>query len=574
MATARTLLMPPLHCAMEQSSFRQFLSTGISKDSFFARMSSTAADTCQAEFDFPMPCTSWPKEGDRGFQREEFRQMRSFFQRKAVKRTSRGPGKAPLDNASKFRQSGFMKITFLGAAGEVTGSQHLIETSHRRLLLDCGLFQGPRAESRRKNEKFHCDPRHLDAVILSHAHLDHCGNLPRLVKFGFRGPVFCTHATAEVMELMLLDSARIQIEDASYLSRKLPSGHPPIEPLYTEEDVRSLMKLVEPCAFDKWHKLDRRHDVQLHFSPAGHILGSSVIELDLEDDRERRRVVFTGDLGRRNMPLLRDPSLPTAGADVLICESTYGNRLHSAPQDIREILLNVLREAQLQGGRVIIPAFALGRTQQITYYLNGLFNERLLPRIPIYVDSPLASKLTQIFRRYAQDLDDDLQDVLRSDPDPFGFEHLEYVPNHAESIALNKRKGAFVVIAASGMCESGRVVHHLKHAISDPKNTILLMGYQAPQTLGRQIAERRETVRIFNEPLPLKAQVIQLDGLSAHADAHDLKWWFEESTRNDHFRNVFLVHGEPDAASALADLVRDQCDEDPVIPKYGESFEV
>lgn len=467
-----------------------------------------------------------------------------------------------------------MKITFLGAAGEVTGSQHLIETTKRRLLLDCGLFQGPRAESRRKNEIFHCDPRTLDAVILSHAHLDHCGNLPRLVKSGFRGPVFCTHATADVMDLMLLDSAKIQQEDAIYLSRKLPAGHPPIEPLYTDDDVRALMKLVEPCAFDKWYKLDRRHDVQLRFSPAGHILGSAMIELDLEDNRERRRVVFTGDLGRRNMPLLVDPTVPADGADVLICESTYGNRLHSAPQDIRGILLNVLREAQLQGGRVIIPAFALGRTQQITYYLNGLFNEQQLPHIPIFVDSPLASKITQVFRQHAEELDDDLQEVLREDPDPFGFEHLQYIPDHAASVALNKRQGPFVVISASGMCESGRVVHHLKHAVSDPRNTILLMGYQAPQTLGRQIAERRETVRIFNEPLPLRAQVIQLDGLSAHADADDLKWWFQQATCTGHLGKVFFVHGEPVAAAALAALVRDECDEEPVVPRYGESFEV
>jgi len=467
-----------------------------------------------------------------------------------------------------------MNITFLGAAGEVTGSQHLIETSHRRLLLDCGLFQGPRTESRRKNEKFHCTPRTLDAVILSHAHLDHCGNLPRLFKFGFRGPVFCTEATADVMELMLLDSAKIQQEDALYLSRKLAHAKGPIEPLYTEEDVRGLLKLVEPCPFDKWLKLDSRDDVRLRFSPAGHILGSAIVELDLNDASERRRILFTGDLGRREMPLLKDPTVPVDGADVVICESTYGNRLHSSPQDLRAILLNVLQEAQLKEGRVIIPAFALGRTQQITYYLNSLFNEHQLPRIPIFVDSPLASKLTQVFRQHVHELDDDLQQVIRTDPDPFGFEHLQYISNHQESMALNKRKGAFVVISASGMCESGRVVHHLKHAVSDSNNTILLLGYQAPQTLGRQIADRRETVKIFDRILPLRAQVIQLDGLSAHADANDLKWWFETTTRTSHFGKTFLVHGEPAAATALAELIQDNCDEAPIIPRFADRFEI
>jgi len=479
-----------------------------------------------------------------------------------------------LDTFAQFRQSDDMKITFLGAAGEVTGSQHLLETRHRRLLLDCGLFQGPRAESRRKNERFHCEPKTLDAVILSHAHLDHCGNLPRLFKFGFRGPVFCTEATADVMELMLLDSAKIQAEDAIYLSRKLPKGHPPVDPLYTEEDVRGLLKLVEPCIFGKWLELDRQHEVRLRFSPAGHILGSAIIEVDLKDDDERKRIVFTGDLGRKEMPLLKDPSLPVDGADAVICESTYGNRLHSSPLDLQAILLNVLKESQLKSGRVIIPAFALGRTQQITYYLNALFNQHLLPRIPIFVDSPLASRLTNVFRHHARELDADMQEVLKDDPDPFGFAHLNYVANHAESMALNKRKGSFVVISASGMCESGRVVHHLKHAVSDANNTILLMGYQAPNTLGRQLADKRETVKIFDRIFPLRAQVIQLDGLSAHADANDLKWWFAASTQDSHFGKVFLVHGEPQAATALADLIRDNCDEDPIIPKLGDSFEV
>ncbi|WP_437202187.1 MBL fold metallo-hydrolase [Planctomicrobium sp. SH664] len=465
-----------------------------------------------------------------------------------------------------------MKITFLGAAGEVTGSQHLIETRDRRILLDCGLFQGRREESRRKNETLRCDPKTLDAVILSHAHIDHCGNLPRLFRTGFRGPVFCTDATADVAEVMLLDSAKIQQEDAAYLSRKLIGKHPPIDPLYTVDDVHGLMKLFEPCQFDDWVSL--ADDVRLRFSPAGHILGSAITELELQDEGETKRIVFTGDLGRRDMPLLKDPTPLVDGADVLICESTYGNRLHPSPQDLKAILLQVLEGALKHGGRVIIPAFALGRTQQVVYYLNDLHNEGVLPRIPIYVDSPLANKVTQLFLRYSHTLDADVEEVLKTDPDPFGFSHLSYIRSQPESMALNQRQGAFVVIAASGMCESGRVVHHLKHAVGDARNTILLMGYQASQTTGRHIANREKILRIFGREYPLKANVLQLEGLSAHADAADFQWWFKESTRRGSFGKVFLVHGEAAGAQGLASLIRDNCDEDPVIPQLGDSYEV
>ena len=468
-----------------------------------------------------------------------------------------------------------MKITFLGAAGEVTGSQHLIETSKRRILLDCGFFQGRRAEARRKNEVFHCDPSNLDAVILSHAHMDHCGNLPRLLKRGFRGPIFSTDATADISEVMLLDSAKIQEEDAVYLSRKLTGDHPPIEPLYTTEDVTAVMKLFEPCVFDEWHPLDKSGQIRVKFTPAGHILGSAITQVEIPDDDGIKRIVFTGDLGRRDMPLLKDPVLLDEPADAVIMESTYGDRHHQSPQDLKAILLNVIQEAELTGGRVIIPAFALGRTQQIVSYLNDLFNEGVLPPIPIYVDSPLASRVTQLFQRYQHTLDADVQETLTHDPDPFGFETLRYVANQRESMELNKREGAFVAIAASGMCESGRVVHHLKHAIGDENNTILLMGYQAPHTLGRRIAERQRYVKIFGRDHALKANVLQLDGLSAHADATDLKWWFEESCRRSgSLGQVFLVHGEPHSAQALAPLLENDCDEPPIVPQFRESFEV
>jgi metallo-beta-lactamase family protein len=373
---------------------------------------------------------------------------------------------------------------------------------------------------------------------------------------------------------MLLDSAKIQEEDAIYLSRKLHGEHPPVEPLYTIDDVRRTMRLFEPCEFLEWHPLDDHGEVRLRFSPAGHILGSAIVELEIDDAGDHKRIVFTGDLGRREMPLIKNPTPIHDGADVLICESTYGNRLHSSSQDIREVLLRTLLETEARGGRVVIPAFALGRTQQITYHLNALFNDGRLPRIPIFIDSPLASKVTQLFERYQHNLDADVQETLRHDPDPFHFAGLITIQNQKESMQLNRRSDPFVVISASGMCESGRVVHHLKHAVSDPRNTILLMGYQAPHTLGRHLANQEREVRIFGRSYPLRAQVLQVDGLSAHADVSDFKWWFEESTRTGHIGQVFLVHGEPESAQAMAALIRDYCDHDPIVPTYGESFEV
>jgi metallo-beta-lactamase family protein len=462
-----------------------------------------------------------------------------------------------------------MRITFLGAASEVTGSQHLIETDRIRLLLDCGLFQGPRAPARAKNEVFHCRPKDLDGVVLSHAHIDHCGNLPRLWAAGFRGPIFCTDATADITELMLRDSARVQAEDAKYLSRKLRRGHPPVEPLYTEDDVDGVLRLFQPLKFHEWHDLG--HGVEVRFLPAGHILGSAISELKLKDGSDIRRVVFTGDLGRRGMPLLVDPE-SVDGADVLICESTYGNRAHSEPGDTAKSLLEIFRRAVEQQGKVIIPAFSLGRTQQLVYSLNQHFHAGELPRIPIFVDSPLATRLTKIFRRYNEILDEDVQLTRRSDDDVFGFDTLTYVEKQPDSMALNQRQGPFVVISASGMCEGGRVVHHIKHAVGDARNTICLLGYQAPHTLGWQLAQRRDFVRIFDRDCRLNARVEQLSGLSAHADVVDFKWWFEACTRTGHsFGQTFLVHGEPEAAQGLADLIRDDCDEAPHIPAFRET---
>ena len=464
-----------------------------------------------------------------------------------------------------------MKLTFLGAAGEVTGSQHLIETAERRILLDCGLFQGRRAESRLKNERFLCEPKHLDAVILSHAHMDHCGNLPGLNRAGYRGPIFCTPATADVAEVMLYDSAKIQAEDARYLRKKLQPGHPPIEPLYDEGHVDRTVKQLETLPYSDWHEVGP--DVRIRFSDAGHILGSAITELEIKEGGDWKRIVFTGDLGRRGLPLLRDP-VRVGGCDVLITESTYANRIHPAADDIEAALQRIITGVVQRGGRVIIPAFALGRTQTVLYFLNRLANAGKLPDVPVYVDSPLSKEVTLIYLRHTSDLDADLQRELRSDHHPFSFPGLKVVQSSAESAALNRARHPFVVIASSGMCEGGRVVHHIKHGADDERNCIVLIGFQAEHTLGRRIQERRPTLRIFDRQVPLRAEVESLSGLSAHADAEDFKWWFQHLASDRGVGRAFLVHGEATAATAGVALLDHVCDEPATIPKFGEAFEV
>lgn len=464
-----------------------------------------------------------------------------------------------------------MKLTFYGAAGEVTGSQHLLETADHRVLLDCGLFQGHRAECRIKNQKFKCQPKKLDAVILSHAHIDHCGNLPGLVKAGFRGPIFCTPATADVAAIMLRDAAKIQEEDARYLQRHQPPGNPLAQPLYTDEDARETARLFEPLQYGEWHELSPSFSVK--FSDAGHILGSAIVEMNVLDKGETRRVVFTGDLGRRGLPLLHDPAL-IEGCDVLISESTYGDRLHPPVDDIKTALLRIIIDAANNGGRVVIPAFALGRTQQLVYFLNELTVEGLLPKIPVFVDSPLSMKVTDVFRHHTEWLDSDAQSILKVDPELFDFPGLTYVESVQESQALNYRKGPFVVIASSGMCESGRVLHHLKHALDNPLNTIVMVGFQGEHTLGRRISEQQDKVRIFDRFYPLRARVEQLHGLSGHADAEDFRWWYKNFAKSGGVGQAFLVHGEARAANALAQLIKNDCNEDPIIPQRFQSFEV
>ena len=464
-----------------------------------------------------------------------------------------------------------MKITFFGAAGEVTGSQHLIECSGLRVLLDCGLFQGHRIESRAKNERLECHPADLDAVILSHAHIDHCGNLPSLYRAGFRGPIYCTEATADVASFMLQDAAKIQEEDARHLNKHRNPAAPSVEPLYTPEHAQATLKLMEPLSYHGWHTL--APELRIRFSDAGHILGSAITQMEFQERADTRRVVFTGDLGRRGLPVLRDPELISEG-EILITESTYADRVHPSAEDQKEALLRLVQEVYQRGGKLIIPAFSLGRTQNIVYYLNQLHNEGRLPRLPVYVDSPLSRKITGVYRHHGAILNSNVQRTLMSDEDPFGFPGLTYVASQGESMALNHESGPMVIIAASGMCESGRVLHHLKHSVSDPKNMILIIGFQAEGTLGRRIVERRPFLRILNREYPLNARVEKLNGFSAHADAEDFGWWCGHLGRNAGISQAFIVHGEGTAAQAMGKLLQDFSDHPPIIPQRFQSFDL
>jgi metallo-beta-lactamase family protein len=464
-----------------------------------------------------------------------------------------------------------MKITFLGAAGEITGSQHLIETDTLRVLLDCGLFQGHRSEMRDKNQQFPCRPKDLSGVILSHAHADHCGNLPSLSKAGFRGNIFTTPATADLSEVMLTESAHLQQEDAKYLQRTRGPNHPVQKPIYDEDDVLAVIRSFQTIPYGEWQKLG--NEFRIRFSDAGHILGSAITEMEIYEKGDWKRVVFTGDLGRRGIRLLRDPQrIP--GCDVLITESTYGNRRHPKGDDMKLHLKRILKRAVERGSRVIIPAFSLGRTQTLVYFLNALHSSGELPDIPVFVDSPLSKEITTVYRHHVTAMDTEFLRSLKLDKDPFSFPSLKYIGSQQESMALNHRSGAFVVIAASGMCEAGRVVHHLKHALADSKNVVVLIGFQATNTLGRKLQDKWRTVTIFGKPVELNAEIESLQGLSAHADAEDFHWWFEGLAADRGVGRAFVVHGEPDSAQSLAQMLHEFSDEPAIVPHYGQCFEV
>ncbi|MBI2453744.1 MBL fold metallo-hydrolase, partial [Candidatus Peregrinibacteria bacterium] len=406
-----------------------------------------------------------------------------------------------------------MKIQFFGAAQEVTGSKHLIEVNGKRIFLDFGMAQGNRRESEVKNRTLPIPANKIDAVILSHAHIDHSGNLPMLVKNGYRGPIYSTHATRDLCAHMLLDSGFIQEREAEYLNERLKKKHKEsnIQPLYNTDDARAAMQQFIGMSYD--HPFEIAPGVAVSFREAGHILGSAQIVLVIDDYETKRQkvVVFTGDLGRKNLPLLRDPAV-IERADILIMESTYGNRFHRSILDVDKKLEEVVKRTCNRGGKIIIPAFALERTQEIVYHMNILFQQKRVPEIPIFVDSPLAVNLTQIFTAHPECLDEETwKTFIKNQKNPFGFGHLKYVTDVEDSKALNDYRGPCMIISAAGMCEFGRILHHLKNNIEDPKNEILLVGYMAENTLGRKILERQPVVKIFGEPYHLRVEVVVMD---------------------------------------------------------------
>jgi metallo-beta-lactamase family protein len=441
-----------------------------------------------------------------------------------------------------------VKLTFWGAAQTVTGSLHMLEFGGHRVFMDCGLFQGRRAEAKKLNSEFPANPESVDAVLLSHAHIDHSGLLPKLFREGFRGPVYATDATRDLCASMLPDSAHIQQKDAEWVNRReRRSGRDRVEPLYSMEDAEGVVQLFETVDYGR--TFEPLPGLQVEYRDAGHILGSATMMLTVDEGGRTRRLGFTGDLGRSGRPILRDPQ-PMDDLDWLICESTYGGEVHDPPDRAKERLAEVVGETAARGGKVIIPAFAVGRTQEIVFRLDELTNEGRLPPIPVFVDSPLAVNVTDVFRRHPECYDAELEAYMKSDPDPFGFARLSYVRDVEASKRLNQSTLPMVIISASGMAEAGRILHHLRNNVSDPRNTVMIVGYCAPHTLGRRIAERRETVKIFGEPFRLRADVEVMNSYSAHADEPELVE-FISALDADRLEGIFLVHGDPDRQIAL-----------------------
>jgi metallo-beta-lactamase family protein len=444
-------------------------------------------------------------------------------------------------------------LTFCGAAGEVTGSMHLLEVGERRICLDCGLFQGHRAEANRKNLEFLRAPREIDAVVLSHAHIDHSGRLPKLAADGFDAPIFATHATRDLAAVMLADAAHIQEEDAKFLNKRLRArGEPEIQPFYTSEHAVAAVRLMQSVSYDRW--FDVIPGVRAMFFDAGHMLGSAGVKIQYrEAEGQARTLVFTGDVGRPGVPILRDPA-PLPACDYLISESTYGGRTSPPVGDMKGQLAEVVQAVAARRGKLIIPAFSVGRTQTIVYQLAELLHEGRVKPIPVYVDSPLAVDACEVFKAHPECYDRDAAEFQRDNGDILGGKYCTYVRTPAESKRIDQEKRPSIIISASGMCETGRILHHLRHTVGDPRNTVAIVGFQAEHTLGRRIEERRETIRIFGEMHPLRAEVLVMHGFSGHADGPELRRHLAPVARG--CRHAMLVHGEPGEAAALREVMR------------------
>ena len=469
-----------------------------------------------------------------------------------------------------------MDIQFHGAVRTVTGSQHLLTVNGRKILLDCGLYQGSRQASYQRNQNLPFNAADIDILVLSHAHIDHSGNVPNLVKSGFRGDIVCTYATRDLCAIMLRDSANIQNYDIQYLNKKRARKNLPLlTPIYTVEDAIECLTHFVGIGYGRPYKL--LPGITLTFLDAGHILGSAIVVLDIEDQAtgQDMRLVFSGDLGRPDRPILRDPTFIDR-ADILIIESTYGNRTHPALEEASDKLEKIINATYARGGKLIVPAFAVGRTQELVYRIHKLVESRdIPPNLPIYVDSPLAIDATGIYRLHPESYDNEIAQFMLANhgSDPFGFDMMRYTRTTSESKELNFLREPAVIISASGMAEAGRILHHLKNNVEDPRNTVLIVGWQAPDTLGRRLVEKQPIVKIFGEEYQLKAQVETINGFSAHADRHELLAWTGHLQKPP--QHTFIVHGEEEAAFSFAQALQDeQGFRNVTVPELGQSFTI
>lgn len=464
-----------------------------------------------------------------------------------------------------------MKIYFHGAARTVTGSQYLLEINGSRLLLECGLFQGRRSETYEKNRKFKFVPSEIDAVILSHAHIDHSGNLPNLVKSGFKGPIYATPPTVDLAKTMLMDSGHIQEADIQFVNKhRARRGEPPLEPLYTIEDAQAVAEFFQPEPYG--YEFNPILGVTAKLVDAGHILGSAAVVLDIQEKDRKFRLWFSGDIGRLQLPLLRDPVMP-ANVDYLIMECTYGDKTHHDPRQAYYELLDAILRTVRRRGKIIIPAFSVGRTQELVYMLNEMIQSKQLASLPVYVDSPLAVNASDIFRKYPEYFDSETKEFVQTYDHPaLNFEKLIYTRSAAESKAINDRKESAIIISASGMSEAGRILHHLRYNIENPANTILIVSWQAPYTLGRRLADRNKEVKIFGMSYEVRAEIVTIGGLSAHAGQNTLID-YATHVKND-AKQIFLVHGEQDAAKALQEKLREKGISQLVYPDMHQIIEI
>lgn len=468
-----------------------------------------------------------------------------------------------------------MKITFLGAANTVTGSCFLVETQQLKFLVDCGLYQGHANENMNNANPFPVNPGELDYVLLTHCHIDHSGKIPKLYLDGFKGKVITTFATKELCSIMLPDSGHIQEFENEWMNRKrLRAGKKPIKPLYTFQDAVNCLSLFEGIQYDEVKSLDG--EIKVRFRDAGHTLGSAIIEIWFQENGEEVKVVFSGDLGNKGLPILRDPSI-IEDADFLVLESTYGNRLHMQNNDKIEKFLDIINETIEKGGNVVIPSFAVGRTQEILYDLNkhrDLFDDKIqkMQNVPVIVDSPLAISATEVFRHHLECFDEEAQSIIAKGDNPLDFEGLKFTRTSDESKALNDRKESMVIISASGMCEAGRIKHHLKHNLWRNESTILFVGYQAEGTLGRKLVEGAKLVRIFGEDISVNARVESIDGFSGHADMNGLIEWIDAFQKKP--RKIFLVHGDESVIQDFSKTIKEKLNIETITPRIGSCYQM